>query len=246
MKTLKRVSLAIALLLFSTATYAQNVDAILTKYFDNTGGLENWKKLKSMKMVGKAAFGPQEFPFVMEMKYPSMMRINVDIQGQQLVQACDGIVAWMINPFQGGTEPQKLSDDLAKELLEQRFESEFVDYKKKGHEVTLEGEEEIDGVKCFKLKLVKNKNNDKEDVTEFHFFDKENFVPIMVTSFARSGPNKGTEANQYFSDYQEVNGYILPFFMETKVNGQSFQKMTFESYVLNQAVEDSIFSFPKK
>ncbi|MDH4058558.1 MAG: outer membrane lipoprotein-sorting protein, partial [Cyclobacteriaceae bacterium] len=106
--------------------------------------------------------------------------------------------------------------------------------------------EEIDGVKCFKVKLEKNKNNDKEDVTEFHFFDKENYVPIMVTSFARSGPNKGTESNQYFSDYQEVEGYVVPFFMETKVNGQSFQKLTFESYLLNQAVEDSIFAFPKK
>lgn len=246
MKTIKQVMLTVIVLLFASASYAQNVDAILSKYFENTGGLENWRKLKSMKMMGKAAFGNQEFPFEMNLKHPAMLRLNVDIQGQKLVQASDGTIAWMINPFQGGTEPQKLPDDLAKEFLDQKFESEFVDYKKKGHEVTLEGEQEIDGVKCFKVKLVKNKNNDKEDVTEYHYFDKENYVPIMVSSFARSGPNKGVESNQYFSDYQEVNGYVLPFFMETKVNGQTFQKMTFTSYVLNNQVDDSIFAFPKK
>ncbi|MDH4058722.1 MAG: hypothetical protein OEU76_08150, partial [Cyclobacteriaceae bacterium] len=96
MKTAKQIVLSIVLILFSTASYAQNVDAILAKYFENTGGLENWKKLKSMKMVGKSSFGPQEFPFEMEMKYPAMFRINVDIQGQKLVQASDGTTAWMI------------------------------------------------------------------------------------------------------------------------------------------------------
>jgi outer membrane lipoprotein-sorting protein len=246
MKTLKLIALAMFFLVSATTTQAQKVDDILAKYFENTGGLENWKKLKSMKMIGKTAFGPQEFPFELEMKYPGMFRINVDVQGQKLIQACDGTVAWMINPFQGGTEPQKLPDDLAKEFLEQKFESEFVDYTKKGHEVTLEGKEEVDGVSCYKIKLIKNKNNDKEDVTEYHFFDAENYVPIMVTTFARSGPAKGMEAKQYFSDYQEVGGFILPFYMETKVNGQTQQKMMYEKYVLNQPVDDAIFAFPKK
>ena len=68
----------------------------------------------------------------------------------------------------------------------------------------------------------------------------------MVTSYVLVGPAKGTESKQYFSDYQEVEGYILPFFMETKVNGQTIQKMTFESYTLNNSVDDSVFAFPKK
>lgn len=245
MKLINRFAIAMLVAIVTTASYAQTADQILAKYFENTGGLENWKKVKTVKASGKYAFGPQEFPFEMEMKYPGLMRININVQGQQIVQASDGTVAWMINPFQGGTSAQKLPDDQAKEFLEQRLESEFIDYKQKGHEVTLEGEEDVDGVKCFKIKLVKNKNNDKEDVTEYHYFDKENYVPIMMATFVRSGPAQGTESRQYYSDYQEVDGLMMAFFVETKVNGQTLQKITYEKYVVNQPVDDSIFAFPK-
>ena len=78
-----------------------------------------------------------------------------------------------------------------------------------------------------------------------HFFDAENYVPIMVVTYARSGPGKGQEIKTYLSDYQEVDGLMMPFFVEAKMNGQTMQKITIEKWTLNEPMEDSIFSFPK-
>src|SRR5258706_558288 len=147
---------------------------------------------------------------------------------------------------QKGKDPVKLDEEQSKELKDETFEDPFIDYKKKGHDVSLLGTEEVDGVKCFKIQLVKNKNNEKDDVTEVHFFDNENYVPIMKVSYIRTGPSKGAEVKSYFSDYQEVGGLMFPFSLEQKMNGQTVSKLTMQTITLNDVADDSIFTYPKK
>ena len=174
------------------------------------------------------------------------MHMHIQVQGVEIIQAFDGTEAWMLNPFAGGKEPTKMTPEDSKEMTDRDFEDEFIDYKTKGHEVTLLGTEEIEGVKCFKLQMIKNKFNDKEDVPQVHYFDSENFVPIMVMANARSGPMKGMETRTYLSDYQEVDGVMFPFSTELKVNGQTVQKFSFQKVTLNENIDDSIFAFPAK
>ncbi len=225
---------------------AQTADDVLAKYFANTGGLEKWKALKSFTQKGKAWQG-QEFPMVIYAKAPNKIKMVINVQGTELVaQAYDGTTAWTLNPFAGGKDPVKLDDEQTKEIKDEEFEDAFIDYKKKGHEVTLEGTEEVDGVKCFKIKLVKNKNNPKDDATELHFFDAENYVPIVRVSYVKVGPQKGTEVKSYMSDYQEVGGLMFPFSIEQKINGQTQFKSTMESITIDDIKDDTIFAFPKK
>ena len=248
---LKSVLTGVALLCF-VSTQAQTaktptVDEILAKYFETTGGIEKWKALKSFTQTGKANQQGQEFPLTVYAKAPNKIKIVLNIQGTELVpQAYDGTTAWMLNPFGGGKDPVKMDDEMAKEIKDEEFEDDFIDYNKKGHEATLEGTEEIDGVKCYKIKLVRNKNNPKEDITEVHYFDSENFVPICQVTYARSGPSKGTEQRAYLSDYQEVNGLMFPFSTEIKTNGQTQAKLIIEKIATNDITDDSIFTFPKK
>lgn len=226
---------------------AQTADEILAKYFQNTGGLAKWKTVKSLKMTGKAPTPQGEFPIVIYSKAPNKSKMILNIQGKEIVaQAYDGETGWALNPFAGGTDPVKLDAEQTKELADEEIEDDFIDYAKKGHVVTLEGKEEIDGVQCYKIKLEKNKNNDKDDVTEVHYFDAENFVPIMVKNYVRSGPAKGTEIQVFLSDYQEAGGLTMPFFIEQKVNGQSVFKVVIEQIAVNESIEDSVFAYPKK
>jgi len=238
--------LTVLLMICVMAAKAQTADEILGKYFAATGGLDKWKSLKSKTSIGKAFMG-QEFPMSIYEKAPNKVKMMINVQGTQFIpQAYDGTDAWMLNPFGGGKDPVKMDDEQSKEIKDEEFEDDFIDYAKKGHEVTLEGTEEIDGVKCYKLKLVRNKNNPKEDITEIHFFDAENFVPIVQVSYVRTGPQKGTEVKTYLSDYQEVGGLMFPFSIEQKVNGQTAMKATMEKITINDITDDSIFAFPKK
>jgi len=244
---MKRNVLLLAMVaLVSVWAQAQTADEILARYFENTGGVAKWKALQTMTGTGKMSMQGMDLNFVLTMKSPNKQHMKIAVQGQEIVQAYDGTDAWMLNPFMGGKDPVKLTPEEAKQMTEEELQDDFIDYKKKGHEVKLLGKEEIDGVNCYKIELVKNKNNDKEDVTEIYYFDAENYVPIVVASYVRSGPAKGQESRTYLSDYQDVNGLMLPFSIESKLNGQTAQKMTFEKIALNESVNDTMFAFPKK
>lgn len=238
---LKRTFVLFAALLCALAIQAQSVDDILAKYFENTGGLDKWKALKTTKMEGMMAMQGFEFPGTIYAKAPKFQRVNVNVQGQSIVQAYDGETAWWINPFAGSTEAQKMPDEMSEQMVNDEFESEFIDYKTKGHALELEGKETVEGADAFKVKLTK-KNGD----VEYYYFDTENYVPIMVKAVIKTGPTKGQFSETYMSDYQEVDGLMFPFFIETKLGGQSVQKITIKSIVTNETFEDKLFAFPKK
>lgn len=243
----RKIALTLFTVMMVFAVRAQTADEILNKYFENTGGLAKWKAIKSFKMDGKAPTPQGDFPITIYAKAPNKLKVVVSVQGQELVQgAYDGVTAWALNPFAGGTDPVKLDDEQAKEIKDQQVEDDFIDYAKKGHTVTLEGKEEVDGVQCYKVKLEKNKNNDKEDITRIYYFDSENYVPVMYKSYILSGPQKGTEVQNFVSDYQETSGVMMPYFIEQKVNGQSMSKIVVEKISINDTIEDSVFAFPKK
>lgn len=244
---IRKVAFTLIAVAACIAGRAQSVDEIIAKYFENTGGLDKWKNLQTVTMTGKFPTPQGDFPVTIYRKSPNKFKVMLNIQGKEFIPAAyDGAIAWSLNPFQGGTDPVKMDDEQAKEVSDRDLQSEFIDYKTKGHAVTLEGKEEIDGVMCYKVKLEKNKNNPKDDVTEIYYFDSENYVPIMTKSYVRSGPQKGAELQSFMSDYQDAGGLMVPFATETKLNGQTIEKMVIEKYAVNESIDDSVFAFPKK
>jgi len=218
---------------------AQSVDDLLKKYYETAGGVEQWKTLKTTKTIGKANQMGMEFPFTMVQTRPNKQKLVVDIQGMQYVEAFDGKTAWTINPFAGGTTATKKSDDESTEAAKQLFEDKLVDYAKKGHKVSLEGREDVEGVNTMIVKLSTAEGDDY-----FYYFDPENYVPIMVKSFATAGEMKGMAVEQYMSDYQAVNGLMMPHSMTTKVSGQVVARLTFNSIEFNVPVKDADFTYP--
>ena len=238
---LKNLLFLLAVVCAFPTLQAQSVDEILDRYFENTGGKENWLQLTSQSVRAKMEMQGMEFPATMISKRPNKSKMIIDIQGMQMIMASDGEKYWMVNPMMGSTDAQEMPQAQAKDFERQKFESEFLNYQEKGHKVSLEGTETVDGVECFKVKLEK-----KDGDVEFHYFDTENYVVIMQESFMTEGPMKGQEVKTYFSDYQEVDGFMIPHYMESKMGGMSLQKITFEQFELNKDIADTEFAFPKK
>lgn len=229
------------LLVLTSTTFlmnAQTVDGIIENYFENSGGLQKWKDLKSQKMEGKVLVQGMELPGTMSSAYPNKQRMDFSIQGMTIVQAYDGTTAWGINPFQTGPEPQKMPEEMADEM-DQEFPNVYLHYKENGHTLELEGKEEIEGTECYKIKVTK-----KDGKTEYHFFDTEYYIPVMIRTIASSGPAEGQASETFLSEYEEVDGMMMPFSIETKMNGQSVMKLTISSIMINPELEDSIFAFP--
>jgi outer membrane lipoprotein-sorting protein len=182
-----------------------------------------------------------DFSMVIYKKAPDLSRTEVDIQGQSMVQAFDGETAWMINPMMGSTEPQKLEGEMAKSIIDQaEFEDPFIDYAAKGNDVTLEGSDTIEGVECYKIKLVVNKDNEEDKNTQIYYLDKELYMPLLVKSWVN-----GMEINTYLSDYQEVDGgLIMAFKIEVEMTGQPPQIISIDSVGVDVEMDDELFKFP--
>jgi hypothetical protein len=241
MKKLAGIITLFIFLLTATLAQAQSVDEILKNYFEVVGSPDAWKAKKTMKITGSSENMGMTFPVTVSSMRPNLQKVEVSIQGQQYVESFDGETAWTINPFMGSTEPSKKPDDEAKEAAKQMFEDELIDWEAKGHTLTVEGREEIDGAETIKLKMVKKSGDEV-----IYFFDAENYVPIMMRSYVNFGPMKGKAVDAYVSDYQEVGDVMVPFSMEQKVDGQIFMKMKMEKVEFDVPMEKESFMMPKK
>ena len=224
---------------------AQTADEILSNYFKGIGGMEKWKSMKSLKMAGNLSMQQGEFPITLYRKAPDKFKIVVDVMGQEIVpQAFDGVTGWLVNPFGGAAEPQKMSDEQTKALKDDAaFEDPFIDYALKGYEVSYEGTEDISGIKCDVLKLLKNKGKEGEEKTSLFYFDSESHLQILIK---QANPQmEGQMVEIYMSDYQEAaNGMLMPFVLDTQLQGQSIQKLTLTSIVVDGEMPDELFAFP--
>jgi outer membrane lipoprotein-sorting protein len=238
---MKKLSLLALLFITAFTLKAQTADEIVEKYLTAIGGADNWKKLESMQQIGTAAAQGMNIPFTMSAMRPNLSKVELEIQGMKMVQECyDGAVGWSFNPFGGGNTATKMTDEEAQEAAKNSFEDDFIDYKTKGHTIELQGTEEIEGSKCFKISMKRKVGDEK-----IYYFDTETYVPVMFRFFSATGPMKGMAIETYMSDYKELNGLMVPYSTEVKIQGQSAAVMKAEKIELNAKLDKKIFEFPK-
>ena len=220
----------------STASIAQNAQELVDEYF-KTIGQENLLKVKSIYATGKALQMGMEFPFEMMNKRPDKLKMIFEVQGSQIVQAYDGERAWAINPMSGSSEPVDLTGPQADATKENAdMDGQLWNWKEKGHQLELEGTEEVDDVEMYVLKLTKKNGN-----IDYYYLDPDSYlVPKMRSIVMMEGSE--TEVEVIMSNYQEVNGYIMPFTMEQRMNGQTIITIMIENVEVDKEFEDAFFS----
>lgn len=218
------------------------VDQLVTKNVDAKGGAEALHALQSVKLTGKMLVneGQLEFGFSQTKKRPGAIRSEMSLQGMTMVQAFDGKEGWKISPFQGRKDPEKLSDDDTKSLIEDaEVDGALVDWKEKGSTVEYLGTEDVDGTQAHKLKVTR-KNGD----INYVYLDPDHFLEIRVTT-QRMEHGAQVETETDLSDYEKINGVYLPFSIEAGRKGSSDKaKLILEKAEGNPPVDDAIFQFP--
>ena len=168
-----------------------------------------------------------------------MVRMEAEIQGTKLIQAYDGENGWTIMPWTGSVEPQDLNEDQLKGMKQMAdMEGDLYNWEEKGFELTYEGEEDMEGTPVHKLKLV------KEDGDVFtYYIDAENYVILKVDSKVDV---QGTEmmSSSYYSNFKPVEGMIMPFSIENRVNDQVQLQLVIESYEIDSEIDNSMFKKP--
>ena len=219
------------------------VDELISKNLEAKGGKDAWEGVKSARIEGTMSFGPTEAPFVYEWKAPDKVRIQFTVQGMTGIQAYDGQSGWMVMPFMGKTEPEKMAPEDANQIKDQAdFRGPLVDPEKRGYKIEYAGEEDVQGTPAYKLKVT---NSDGE--VSYLYLDKEYYVEIQRVD-QRTVRGQEVESTASIGDYKEVDGVMLPFSTEISSSlapeGQT-QTMTFDKVDLNVDIPDSEFVMPE-
>src|ERR1041384_8260149 len=239
--------ISIACALSSSAVWAQNkpqltVDEIVAKNVAAKGGADALHALQTVRLTGKMLVneGQIQLAYVETKKRPGEIRDEVTLQGMTAIQAYDGTQGWKISPFQGRKDPEKMSADDTKSLVEDAdIEGPLVDWKAKGSTVEYLGTEDVEGTMAHKLKVVR-KNG---DVT-FVYLDPDAFLEIRKIS-QRVEQGAHVEEEVDVGDYEKVNNVFVPFSVEAGHKGDpDKQKEVIEKGEANAPVDDAIFHFP--
>ena len=227
---------------FAQEQKAPSVDELVAKNIEAKGGPDALRALQSLRLTGKLLVrqGQIELRYVEMRKRPDNVRTEASLQGMTSVQAYDGNEGWRISPFQGRKDPEKMSADDVKPLVEDaEIDGPLVDWQAKGSTVDYLGTEDVEGTAAHKLKVVR-KNGD----VSFVYLDPDHFLEIrIVTQRMQHGAQVEEEVD--LGNYEKIDNVFVPFSIESGNKGDpDKQKTIIDKAEANVPVDDAIFRFP--
>jgi hypothetical protein len=244
---LRFVILLVSTALIAAKGFAQDknqptVDQLVSKNIEAKGGADALHALQSLRLSGKLLVneGQIELAYLQTKERPGELRTEATLQGMTQVEAYDGKEGWKISPFQGRKDPEKMSADDLKPLMEDaEIDGPLVDWKAKGNTVDYLGTEEVDGTLAHKLKVVR-KNGD----VSFVYLDPDHFLEIRVlTGRVKHGAYEEVETD--LGDYEKTAGVFVPTSIESGRKGDpDKQKILIDKVEANVPVDEATFHFP--
>lgn len=242
----KLAGCASMLVLLMTPAAASELTAaqIIEKNAAARGGLDAWRKIQTMVWVGhiESTNAPApSLPFVLELKRPNKTRFEISAQMQTSVRMFDGIQGWKLRPAPNGKpELQPYTpDDLNFARDGQGIDGPLMDYAAKGNVVTLDGIDEIEGHKAYRLN-VKLPSGHRHQV----WIDAQNFLDIKYDRESHSVSGQSGMVQVFYRNYKTVEGLQIPLTIESRAMSRTSDKMVIDRVVLNQPLDDHRFTRP--
>lgn len=218
--------------------YGQDLDEVLQQFYE-VNSAEKVAGLQTMTIKGKIIQGAMEMEFTNTIKRPGKLYIEVPVQGQVMKQGYNGEIGWMVAPWSGSLDPVEMTGvQLSSMERQSDMDGTLYDYEEKGYTTTLEGEEDLEGSPVYLIKQV----NEEGDIF-LHHIDTENFVNLMTKAILKI-QGSTIEVETFFSNFKPVEGIIMPFSIESKVDGQTQTHIIAEEIIIDEPVDDSIFEKP--
>lgn len=247
-----------------SSTANLTAEQVVEKNIAARGGLQAWRAVQTLSMSGKVDAGGNEsptlpvqgvktggmqlpkrpaeqvqLPFRLELKRVRKSRLELDFSGKTAVQVYDGNSGWKLRPFLNRHEVEAYTtDELKAAALQSDLDGYLIDHPAKGTKVELEGTDKVEGKDAYRLKLTF-----KDGQTLHLWVDANTFLEAKIEGTPRRLDGKYHPVETYYRDYRTVAGLMIPYVMETKVQGvKQTEKIEIENVAVNPRVEDSRFA----
>ena len=233
---MKKLIFSILTLAFVSAN-AQTTDDIIQKYSKAMGGLAAFNAIKTMKTTGTFTTQGVDLALTSQIINGKAIRNDVQAMGQTVINSYKDGKGWKINPFAGITTvtdmtPEELIDFKSQSMIA----SQLMDYKLRGHKVELQGQEDVEGIKTYKIRLT---NKDDNKVTTYFISVTDNTIIKSVSTRQLQGQD--IEIETFYSDIKDFNGLKFPMLRIQKMQGQVFQEIKIATIEFNVPIDEKIF-----
>jgi outer membrane lipoprotein-sorting protein len=220
------------------------VDQIVARNIAARGGLEAWRDVQSLSMMGRMEAGGKHnmsLPFVLELARGRRKRLEIQFHGQTAVQVYDGVNGWKLRPFLNRHQVEPYTPDEVKlASYESDLDGPLVDYSGKGTRIELDGQEKVDDHDAYRLKLTL-----KGGQVRHLWIDAKSFLELKIDGTTRRMDGRYRPVATYFREYTKTSGLILPSVLETVVEGvKRPEKIRTQSVVVNAGIDGSRFAKP--
>ena len=221
-----------------------NAADIVAKNITARGGHAAWSAVQTISMAGKMEAGTKsnvQLPFSLELKRGGKSRLEIQFADQTAVQVYDGVNGWKVRPYLNRREVEPYTAEEAKQAAVQSdLDGLLIDYAAKGSNVELEGQDKVEDRNAYKLKVTL-----KDGRVRHVWVDAETFLEAKVEGSPRRLDGKYHPVSIYFRDYKPVQGLILPYVIETAVDGVAqTEKILIEKISVNPKLDDARFVKP--
>tara|TARA_R110001583_G_scaffold21469_2_gene81569 strand:+ start:23318 stop:24481 length:1164 start_codon:yes stop_codon:yes gene_type:complete len=219
---------------------AENVEAIIAKHIEAHGGLEKWNKVETMKVTGQFTAFSIEKDFMTLKTRSGEYYADLQLGKHQVIEAFDGKQGWTIDPWQEINYARRINSGEENVFAQKaEFTTPFFNYKERGHQVEFVGEEKLEGLDVFVLKLTRSNGK-----SEKWYLDAKTYLEYKCESnwvdFARELPSE-----TFFDDFRTVDGLVIPFFVE-RTFWQRDRVMQIENVEINSTFDKQLLEMPKR
>lgn len=229
-------------LLLPLAASAQTAEEIVAKSIAARGGMDKIKAVQSQRISGTISLGPgAEGPFVIELKRPLKLHMEVTLGGQTLVRVYDGKGSgWTVNPFDEDRNPQPMTEEDMRNITDESdFDGPLVDHEAKGNQIELAGKEQFEGKAVHKIKLTRKGGDSRT-----YFIDAATYQVLKWEGTTRI-EDRDVPVENFLRDYRDVNGLQFPFEIDSDSPGSpQTRKITIDKIELDPKMDESRFSKP--
>ncbi len=221
-------------------------DQIVEKNVAARGGLEAWRKVQSMAWFGhiESANAPvPSMPFSIEMKRPNKTRFELQVKNQVAVRTFDGAQGWKLRQASSGKPEVQpyAANEVNYARNEQGIGGPLMDYAAKGIAIKLEGVDEIEGRKAYRLAL-----RFPSGLVQHVWIDAQTFLDIKSERESHGRFGQSAKVAVFYRNYQTIEGLQIPLIIESHDgNSKAVDKMVIAKVLLNPPLDDQVFAKPR-
>lgn len=235
MRTQKLLLTILVVGLLSFTSYSESTDEIISKHAAAIGGLDNWAKIKTLKMDMAMKMQGMEVVIAVSQVNCTAMRTDITVMGMSGYTINTKTNGWNYMPFNGQTKPEPMTDDMVKAAQDQLCVlDKLLWYKDAGDKIEDLGKDDVDGTECFKLKLTDS--NGKETT---YYLDTETYLITKQTVKATIS-GQVMENSVTMGNYQKLDEGIV-IAMSTQTQGGEIEVKKVE---INPVIDENIFKLP--